>query len=150
MSHSPDLVALLSRLHESGQITRKAFKDAADVSQSTADRIFNHGWEDFENVQRTLKNLSLSTSFDLLTLIAGDRFCVAHRGMSADGCEGVQGALKIAEAGAEMGMRIVEADADKIRTHDEAAAILAQVNHIRRCCDAVEENNRKLSPRKTA
>jgi hypothetical protein len=150
MSHTPDLVALLDRHRQTDTITRAQFADAADVSQSTADRIFRDGWDHLHHVRLAVQNLPLTVAHDLLTLIAGDRFCVAHRSMSAEGCEGVQGALKIAEAGAEMGMRIVEADADKIRTHDEAAAILAQVNHIRRCCDAVEENNRKLTPRKTA
>jgi hypothetical protein len=145
MSHTPDLVALLDRLHESGQITRKGFANAADVSQSTSDRIFREGWDAFADVQRAVRNLPLPVAFDLLTLIAGDRFEVKHRGAAADGCEGVQGALKIAENGAELGLKIVQADSDRIRTHEEAAEIQARLNHIRRCVDAVEEANTKLT-----
>jgi hypothetical protein len=146
--HSPDLVALLNRLHENDQLTRKAFAQAIDVSERTADRVFVDGWSDFENVQRAVRNLPLTVAFDLLTLIAGDRFEVKHRGAAAEGCEGVAGALKIAENGAELGLKIVQADADRIRTHEEAADIQARLNHIRRCCDAMEESNAKLTGRR--
>jgi hypothetical protein len=146
--HSPDLVALLSRLHENGQITRKGFANAADVSQSTSDRIFREGWDAFADVQRAVRNLPLPVAFDLLTLIAGDRFEVKHRGAAADGCDGVLGALRIGDTAAEMGIRILEADADKLRTHTEAAEILAHINGIRRFCDAVEEANTKLTGRR--
>jgi hypothetical protein len=148
MSHTPDLVALLDRHRQQDQITRKAFADAVDCSQSTADRVFQSGWDAFADVQRAVRNLPLPVAFDLLTLLAGDRFEVKHRGAAADGCEGVQGALKIAENGAELGLKIVQADSDRIRTHEEAAEIQARLNHIRRCVDAVEEANTKLTGRR--
>jgi hypothetical protein len=145
MSHTPDLVALLDRHRQSDSITRTQFADAVDISQSSADRIFRDGWPDMNHVRLGVRNLPLPVAFDLLTLIAGDRFEVKHRGAAADGCEGVQGALKIAENGAELGLKIVQADSDHLRTHDESAAILSQLNHIRRCCDAVEQNNARLT-----
>jgi hypothetical protein len=148
MSHTPDLVALLDRHRQNDSITRAQFADAADVSQSTADRIFREGWSDLHHVRLAVRNLPPGVAFDLMTLIAGDRFEVKHRGAAADGCEGVAGALKIAENGAELGLKIVQADADRIRTHEEAADIQARLNHIRSCCDSVEEHNTKLTGRR--
>lgn len=145
--HSPDLVALLDRHRQADTITRKAFATAIDVSDRTADRVFVDGWEDFDKLKSAVANLPLSLAFDLLTIIAGDRFAVAHRGAAADGCNGVEGALRIADTAAEMGMKILKADVDKIRTHEESSEIQGYVNHIRRFCDAVEEHNRKLTPR---
>jgi hypothetical protein len=148
MSHTPDLVALLDRHRQTDTITRAQFADAADVSQSTSDRIFRDGWDHLHHVRLAVKNLPLTVAHDLLTLIAGDRFCVAHRGAELEQCEGVHGAMKIAKSGAELGMTILRADSDKIRTHDEAAEILQDVNEIRRICDAIEAQNSKLTPRK--
>jgi hypothetical protein len=148
MSHTPDLVAMLDRHRQKDEITRAQFADAVDISQSSADRVFRDGWPDLHHVRLGIQNLPLGVAFDLLTLIAGDRFCVTHRGAAAEGCEGVAGALKIAETGAELGLKIVQADSDRIRTHEESAEIQARLNHIRRCVDAMEEVNKALTGRR--
>ena len=149
--YSPDLVALLNRHHENETLTRKQFATAADTSDRTADRVFRRGWQAFEQVQRTIRNLPLCVSFDVLTLLVGGRFTVEHRGAAAEGCEGVRGMLRAAEHAAQGGLKIARADEDSIRTDAEHTEIAAEINAMRRILDALEtENDRKRARRQTA
>jgi hypothetical protein len=149
MSHkTPEAIAILDRHRQNETITRKQFAHAIDVSDRTADRIFTDGWDALAEVTLAFQNLPLPLAFDLITSAVRGRFNVTHSGAVADGCQGVHGAMKIAKSGAELGMTILRADSDKIRTHEEVAEILEDINDVRRVCDSLEAENLKLTGRR--
>jgi len=140
-TYSPGLIAILANHREAGNVSVKELFVACDTSYSTAERIFDKGWEAFERIQRMLGKLQLPVAHDIATELVGKRFTVGVRDVES-GQAGVCGALKMIKDSASLALEIEQADSDGHRTADEAARIVRGINEIRAMLDKLEQENR--------
>lgn len=141
---SPGLVAILAAGCESGAICRKQVAAAADFSLTTAYRVCDHGWREYDQIQGLVDRLPEAQSLAIASDLCR-RFSVQLREVDAKPA-GVAETLALAGGAVNLATTIHAADADRVRTPDERARIQQLINDLRRGLDEIEAANRPPAP----
>jgi hypothetical protein len=138
-TNSPGLIAVLKPACESGAVTRKQIAAAADFSLTTAYRIVENGWREYDQVQGLLDHLPEAEALAVASDVCR-RFKVCCREADGRGV-GMADALRLAGRSVALAETINDADSDKFRSSDERAAIQQGINEIRAQLDRLEAAN---------